>query len=113
VPLAIVVNGASPYRTLADLLNAARAMPGDLTLAGLGPATTQQLAFEMLKRAANVNMTFLPYPGTAPAVNALLGEHVTSIFAGSTVSEQLIAGKRARRPHADADRYAAERADSR
>jgi tripartite-type tricarboxylate transporter receptor subunit TctC len=94
VPLAIVVNGASPYRTLADLLNAARAMPGDLTLAGLGPATAQQLAFEMLKRAANVNMTFLPYPGNALAVNALLGEHVTSIFAGySIVSEQLIAGK--------------------
>jgi hypothetical protein len=32
-------------------------------LASLGPATAQQLAFEMLKRAANVNMTFLPYPG--------------------------------------------------
>jgi tripartite-type tricarboxylate transporter receptor subunit TctC len=94
VPLAIVVNGASPYRTLADLLNAARNMPGDLTLAGLGPATAQQMAFEMLKRAANVNMTFLPYPGTAPAVNALLGEHITSVFAGySTVGEFLIAGK--------------------
>jgi tripartite-type tricarboxylate transporter receptor subunit TctC len=90
VPLAIVVNGASPYRTLADLLNAARAMPGNLTLAAFGPATAQQMAFEMLKRAANVNVTFLPYPGTAPAVNALLGEHITSLIAAySTVSEQL------------------------
>jgi tripartite-type tricarboxylate transporter receptor subunit TctC len=93
VPMAIVVNSASPYLTLAELLNAARAMPGDLTLAGLGPATAQQLAFEMLKRATNVNITFLPYPGTAPAISALLGEHITSVFAYSAVLEQLIAGK--------------------
>jgi tripartite-type tricarboxylate transporter receptor subunit TctC len=48
----------------------------------------------MLKRITNVNMTFLPYPGVAPAINALLGEHVTSVFATySTASEQLKAGK--------------------
>jgi len=48
----------------------------------------------MLKRAANVNMTYVPYPGAAPAVNALLGEHLTSAlvdYAG--VAEQLKAGK--------------------
>ena len=71
-PTVIVVNGASPYRTLADLLNAARAKPGYLTLASPGPASAFQIAFEMLRHAANVNMTFLPYPGGAPAVNALL-----------------------------------------
>ena len=93
-PTVIAVNGASPYRTLGDLLNAARAKPGDLTMASFGPATAFQIAFEMLKRAANVNMTFLPYPGVAPAINALLGEHVTSVFASySTASEQLNAGK--------------------
>jgi tripartite-type tricarboxylate transporter receptor subunit TctC len=77
-PTVIVVNGASPYRTLADLLDAARAQPGDLTLAG--SAGMFYIAFEMLKRAANLNMTFVPYPGGAPAVTALLGEHVTSMF---------------------------------
>ena len=93
-PTVIAVNGASPYRTLGDLLNAARARPGDLTMASFGPATAFQIAFEQLKRAANVNMTFLPYPGVAPAINALLGEHVTSVFASySTASEQLKAGK--------------------
>jgi tripartite-type tricarboxylate transporter receptor subunit TctC len=49
-----------------------------LTLASI-PAGTLQIAFEMLKRAANVEMTFVPYPGSAPAVNALLGEHVRRI----------------------------------
>ena len=45
-------------------------------------------------RAANVNMTFLPYPGAAPEINAVLGQHVTSVLATySTASEQLRAGR--------------------
>jgi tripartite-type tricarboxylate transporter receptor subunit TctC len=80
-PTIIAVNEASPYRTLGDLLNAARAKPGDLTMASFGPATAFQIGFEMLKRTANVDMTFLPYPGVAPAISALLGGHVTSVFA--------------------------------
>jgi tripartite-type tricarboxylate transporter receptor subunit TctC len=90
----IAVNSASPYRTLADLLNAARAKPGYLTLASPGPASAWQIAIESLKRAAKVDMTFIPYPGGAPAVNALLGEHVTSLFISySTMAEHLKAGK--------------------
>jgi tripartite-type tricarboxylate transporter receptor subunit TctC len=93
-PTVIAVNTASPYRTLGDLLNAARARPGELTVASIGPASALQIAFETLKRAANVDMTFVPYPGVAPSINALLGEHVTSAFASySTASEQLKAGK--------------------
>jgi tripartite-type tricarboxylate transporter receptor subunit TctC len=69
-PTIIVINNASPYRTFADLLNAAPAMPGGLTLAGSGPTTAVHIAFEMLKRAAKVDMTFVPYPGAAPAVTA-------------------------------------------
>jgi tripartite-type tricarboxylate transporter receptor subunit TctC len=93
-PNLIVVNSASPYRTLADLLDAARAKPGDLTLASIGPASTTHIAFEMLKRAAKVDMTFVPYTGNAPAVTALLGGHVTAAFADYAVLlEQLKAGK--------------------
>jgi tripartite-type tricarboxylate transporter receptor subunit TctC len=93
-PEAIVVNSASPYRTIADLLDAARFKSGELTLAGIGPGTATEIAFERLKRAANVDMTFVPYPGNAPAVNALLGEHVTSVLADYTIlAEQLKAGR--------------------
>lgn len=80
-PGIIVVNATSPYRTLADLLDAARAKPGELTMASVGPATAQHIGFERLKRAANVNMTYVPFGGGAPAINALLGDHVTSVFA--------------------------------
>ena len=80
-PGVIVVNSTSPYRTLGDLLDAARAKPGGLTLASVGPATAQHLGFEKLKRAANVDMTYVPYAGGAPAINALLGGHLTAVFA--------------------------------
>ena len=93
-PTVILVNSASPYGTLADLMNAARAKPGDLTLAAAGPATPAHMAFERLKRAANVNMTFVPYSGGTPAVTALLGEHVTSALTDYPgAAEQLRMGK--------------------
>jgi tripartite-type tricarboxylate transporter receptor subunit TctC len=93
-PTVIAVNAASPYRTLADLINAAREKPGELTLASIGPGTATHIAFEMLRNAAKVDMTFVPYPGTAPAVTALLGGHVTSYFGiYSVVSEQMKAGR--------------------
>jgi tripartite-type tricarboxylate transporter receptor subunit TctC len=93
-PTLIVVNNASPYRTLTDLFDAARAKPGGLTLASVGPGSQFQLGFEKLKRSAKIEMTFVPYPGMAPAVNAVLGEHVTAMFSSySSVAEQLKAGK--------------------
>jgi len=90
VPTVIVVNSAAPYRRLADLLNAARAKPGELTLASAGPASSPQIAFEMLKHLAHVNMIFVPFNGNGPAVNALLGKHVDSVLVNySEVAEQL------------------------
>jgi tripartite-type tricarboxylate transporter receptor subunit TctC len=92
-PTIIVVNSASPYRTLAELLDAARAKPGELTLASIGPGGVFHLGFEMLKRAAKVDMTFVPYPGNAPALNAVLGQQVTAMFGTySNVAGSLQAG---------------------
>jgi tripartite-type tricarboxylate transporter receptor subunit TctC len=92
-PAVLVVNGASPYRTLADLLDAARAKPGELSMASVGPGTTFQMGFATFTATAKVTMTFVPYAGSAPAVNAVLGQHVTSAFAGyAVVSEQIKGG---------------------
>ena len=94
VPNLVVVSGASPYRTLTDLMNAARVQPDNLTLAAVGPGSDAQIALEKLKRAANVDITFIPYSGSAPAVNALLGEHVSSAIAAyASVAEHLKSGK--------------------
>jgi tripartite-type tricarboxylate transporter receptor subunit TctC len=92
-PQVIVVNSASPYRTLSDLIAAARAKPGELSLASVGPATTQHIGFEQFKRLANINLTYVPYTGGAPAINALLGGHITAVLANySEEVEQLKAG---------------------
>ena len=92
-PIVLVVKGDSPYRNLDDLLAAARARPGELSLASGGPASSLHVAFEVVRRAAGVTMTYVPYGGTAPAINALLGGHVTSVFADyPTVVSQLKSG---------------------
>jgi tripartite-type tricarboxylate transporter receptor subunit TctC len=80
-PQLIVVNAASPYRTLKDFLDAARAKPGELTIASAGPASSPHIAIEAIKHAASVNINFIPYQGSAPAVNALLGEHINAAMA--------------------------------
>jgi tripartite-type tricarboxylate transporter receptor subunit TctC len=93
-PNLIVVSAASPYRTLADLVAASRQNPGALTMASVGPATTQHIGFEQLKIVTKAAMTYVPFPGGAPAINALLGDHVTAVYGNySEVAEQLKAGK--------------------
>jgi tripartite-type tricarboxylate transporter receptor subunit TctC len=93
VPVVLAVNSASPYRTLAEFLEAARARPGELTLANF-TATGAHIALERLKRMANVDFTLIPYPGSAPAVTAVLGGHVTSILDNfATMGEHVNAGK--------------------
>ena len=72
-PMVLVVLGSSPYRTLNDLITAARAKPGELAFASGGPGSSLHIAIEVLKRAANLNITYVPYGGTAPAINALMG----------------------------------------
>jgi tripartite-type tricarboxylate transporter receptor subunit TctC len=93
-PQVLVVNSASPFKTLAEFVAAAKAKPGDLNYAAVGPATTQHIAGEMFKRAAGINLTYVPYAGGAPAVNAILGGHVSAVLANySEVMEQVTAGK--------------------
>ena len=65
-PLFVVVAAASPYRTLSDLIDAARARPGALSFASAGPATASHIALEALKHAARIEVTYVPYSGTAP-----------------------------------------------
>jgi tripartite-type tricarboxylate transporter receptor subunit TctC len=93
-PQVIVVNTASPYLTLGDLIGAAHAKPGELTFAALGPAATQHIAVEQLKLMAKADFTYVPYPGGAPATTALLGGHVTALLENySEAIEQMKAGK--------------------
>ncbi len=93
-PGVIAVNAASPYRTFADLINAVRAKPGELSFASAGPGTTHQIGFEKLRRAADLDFIYVPYPGGGPAITAVLGSHVTAILAEyAPLSEHFKSGK--------------------
>ncbi len=72
-PQIVAVNAASPYKTYDELIAAAHARPGTLMLGANGPATTQHVVAEMLKKASKANMTFVPFNGAAPSVTSLMG----------------------------------------
>jgi tripartite-type tricarboxylate transporter receptor subunit TctC len=92
--MGVVVNSPSPYRKLSDLIEAARGKPGTLTLATAGAATAPHFAFEALKLAARIDITHIPYSGAAPAVNALLGDHVAAMLSDyPAVMEHIRSGK--------------------
>src|SRR5436305_8512245 len=80
-PGVLAVNAASPYRTFADLMQAVRSRPGQITFASAGPGTTHHIGFERLKRDSGLDFIYVPFPGGGPAINALLGNHVTAVLA--------------------------------
>jgi tripartite-type tricarboxylate transporter receptor subunit TctC len=92
-PGVLAVNAASPYRTFADLMEAVRTRPGQLTFASAGPGSTHHVGFEKLKHDAGLDFIYVPFSGGGPAINALLGNHVTAVLAEyAPLSEHLKAG---------------------
>jgi len=92
-PLVFVVPTDSPLKTMADMLAMARAKPGSVTVASAGTGNPTHIGFEVLKSATKLDMTYVPFAGAAPAVNALLGGHITSVYSDyTTVSAQLKGG---------------------
>lgn len=93
-PLVLVVNSQSPYKTLKDVIAAAKAAPQALTFASPGYGTTPHLMGELLNREADVALTHVPYKGGAPALNDLIAGRVDIFFeAPATVLPYLQAGK--------------------
>lgn len=80
-PLVVTVNPKTPYRTLADLLAAAKKTPGAIDYASA--ATSFQLATEMFAQQAGIDLNHIPYKGSAQAVAAVLGDQVPLTFADS------------------------------
>uniref|UniRef100_UPI0040390EFB Bug family tripartite tricarboxylate transporter substrate binding protein n=1 Tax=Variovorax sp. BK018 TaxID=3450241 RepID=UPI0040390EFB len=75
-PLVIAVASNSPYKTLADLMNAAKANPEGINYASSGSGTVAHLATEQLQRIANVKLTHVPYKGAAQGVTDLIGGQI-------------------------------------
>lgn len=93
-PNVLVVRAQSPYKTVADVIAAARAQPGRLTFASQGNGTSAHLAGEMFKNFAKVDLTHVPYRGAGPAMTDLLGGQVDLFFGtAAAVSTFLDNGK--------------------
>ena len=79
-PLVLVVNAASPYKTAADLIAAAKAKPGDIAFATAGNGTSTHIGGEMLNALAGVKMTAIAYKGSGPAVTDVMAGHVPAML---------------------------------
>ena len=75
-PLVLVVAADSPYKTLADVVAAAKARPGTLNYASSGNGTVAHLATEQFQRIAGVSFTHVPYKGAAQGATDLIGGSV-------------------------------------
>jgi tripartite-type tricarboxylate transporter receptor subunit TctC len=83
VPNVLVVNAASPFRSLKDLVDAARAKPGQLTYSSGGNGSAAHITFEALKLKARIFISHIPYRGTAPSVTDVIGGQVDCTFTGA------------------------------
>ena len=80
VPNVLLVNPAVPVLSMEELIRYLRANPQKLSFASMGSGTSGHLSGEMLKTLANVDMQLVPYKGSAPALNDLMGNHVQMMF---------------------------------
>jgi tripartite-type tricarboxylate transporter receptor subunit TctC len=94
VPNVLVVNSALPVNSVAELIAYAKANPGKLNFASSGSGTSIHLSAELFKVMAGVQMTHIPYKGSAPALQDLLGGQVQLMFDNLPPSlPQIKAGK--------------------
>ncbi|TMI04490.1 MAG: tripartite tricarboxylate transporter substrate binding protein [Betaproteobacteria bacterium] len=94
VPLVLEVNPSLPVKTVPELIAYAKANPAKLNMASAGNGTPQHVSGELFKMMAGVNMTHVPYRGSAPALADLLGGQVQVMFDTMPASiEYLRAGK--------------------
>ena len=80
-PYVLVSPPGSPYKTLADVVAAAKKKPGELSYASAGNGTISHLLGAMLNVSAGIEMQHIPYKGVAPAINDVLGGQVPLAFA--------------------------------
>ena len=76
-PMVLVVRADAPYKTLGDLVAAAKSKPGELTMASAGNGTVGHLTGELFARRAGFQHVHVPYKGAGPAITDLLGGQVT------------------------------------
>ena len=93
-PTILVVREHGPFKTLKDLVEAAKARPGTINYGSSGVYGTLHVAMEIFATAAGIKLFHIPYQGGGPAVAALLGGQIDALASGpSAAMAQIKAGK--------------------
>jgi len=93
VPAVLMVHPSTPANTVKELVDMMKKTPGNYTYASGGAGATAHLCGELLKHLTGIDIQHVPYKGNAPALNDLLGGHVTMMFdIASTALPQVKAG---------------------
>ncbi|HHV64968.1 MAG TPA: tripartite tricarboxylate transporter substrate binding protein [Peptococcaceae bacterium] len=93
-PNLILVKADSPYKTIKDLLDAAKANPDKISAAGSSGLSVDAIAFYTMQDAAGVKMKYVPFGGGGEVLTALLGGHVDFAYLSpSEAGPQIEAGK--------------------
>ena len=93
-PNSLVVNPSFPAKTVAELIDYAKANPGKVNFGSAGAGTASHITGEYFARAAGITLVHIPYKGTGPALTDLLGGHIPMAFAPIPASHpNVTAGK--------------------
>lgn len=93
-PVILVVNADLPIKNVSDLIKSAKDKPGTLTFGSGGVGTSTHIAGVQFNLAAGTNIIHVPYRSSGPALDDLLGNHITMQFGGiSSAKGQIDAGK--------------------
>jgi tripartite-type tricarboxylate transporter receptor subunit TctC len=86
IPFVLVVNPSLPVRSVAELVQYAKDNPGKLSFASGGPGSPHHLYGELLKSMTGIEMTHVPYKGSAPALTDVIAGHVPLLFSDTVPS---------------------------
>lgn len=89
-PNIMVVNPSVPAKTIPEFIAYAKANPGKINYGSAGIGSSQHMSGELFKMMAGVDMTHVPFRGTAPALTGLLGGQVQVMFASMPASLQYV-----------------------
>jgi tripartite-type tricarboxylate transporter receptor subunit TctC len=90
VAFILVVNPTLPVHSVKELVEYAKAHPGELAFGSTGIGATPHLAVEMFMREAGIKMTHVPYRGMPPAMNDVIGNHVQVLFVDPSIAPPII-----------------------
>src|SRR6516162_2511083 len=95
IPNLLLVRQDFPVKTAAEFIAYAKANPGRVTFASQGPGTTSHLSGEQFSQLLGARMVHVPYRGTGPALNDLIGGQVDCMFTELATAHELHTGGKA------------------